>query len=192
MWASVAYPSLKPLAQWVTDLITRLAFIQRWVDKGKPPAFWISGFFFPQAFITGTLQNHARKHQLPIDTISFGFKLRKEAADEVRASPADGAVVHGLFLEGARWDGAKALLQESRPKELFTTLPPVELQPLQHRVQPTSGMYVTPVYKTLSRYGTLSTTGHSTNFVMSIEVPSAQPQEHWVKRGVAALLSLNF
>jgi dynein heavy chain len=47
-WASVAYPSMKPLSAWVEDLMERLQFIQDWIDKGVPPVFWISGFYFPQ------------------------------------------------------------------------------------------------------------------------------------------------
>jgi dynein heavy chain len=199
MWSKEAYPSLKPLGTWVPDLLSRLSFIQAWIDSGKPPAFWISGFFFPQAFITGTMQNHARKYQLPIDTVSFGFKLQPQhfelvSCPLITAPPTDGAYIYGLFLEGARWDGDAGLLKESAAKVLFTQLPVIHMLPEQHRKPPTEGVYYCPIYKTLARFGTLSTTGHSTNFVMTIEVPccAEQPQIHWVKRGVAGLLSLNF
>jgi Dynein heavy chain C-terminal domain len=39
--------------------------------------------------------------------------------------------------------------------------------------------------------GILSTTGHSTNFVMDVRVPTSTSASHWIKRGTAMLTSLN-
>ena len=50
--------------------------------------------------------------------------------------------------------------------------------------------YSCPLYKTADRRGILSTTGHSTNFVMDIRMPCAQGNDHWIRRGACLLLSL--
>jgi dynein heavy chain len=48
------------------------------------------------------------------------------------------------------------------------------------------------MYKVLSRTGTLSTTGHSTNFVIYLELPTDIDEEIWIRSGVAVFLALKF
>jgi len=55
-------------------------------------------------------------------------------------------------------------------------LPMMLLLPEADRKVPESGIYNCPVYKVVSRRGTLSTTGHSTNFVMMFEMPTDKPE----------------
>jgi dynein heavy chain len=180
---------LFPIFPWSQ---ARLGFIRSWISDGHPPVYWISGFFFPQAFLTGTLQNYARRNQVAIDTISYGFAVLTDKKEDITAPPEKGCYIYGLFLEGARWDQDTKMLSESAPKELFASFPLMWFQPTVLREKPASGIFDCPVYKTLTRAGTLSTTGHSTNFVLWVEVPSDQPQRHWTKRSVALFCALKY
>ncbi|NXS97598.1 DYH1 protein, partial [Jacana jacana] len=106
--------------------------------------------------------------------------------------PDEGCYIHGLFLEGARWDPTAFQLVESRPKELYTEMAVIWLLPVPNRKPPATGTYLCPIYKTLTRAGTLSTTGHSTNYVIAVEIPTDKPQKHWIKRGTALICALDF
>lgn len=101
----------------MTDLKARVLFLNKWIDKGIPASFWISGFFFPQAFLTGCLQNYARRNTISIDTIQYGFKVLDKKYDK---RPAYGCIIHGLFLEGCRWNEQTHTLDESKSKILYT------------------------------------------------------------------------
>jgi len=193
LWSKKGPLSLKPLSNWFLDIIARCQFFQGWVELGKtPPAHWISGIFFPQAFFTGAMQNFARKYGEEIDLLSFSQVVLSEVNDpkrELTLPPEDGVYIYGVFLEGARWARSVERLQDSRPKELFTDLPPCLFLPVKNRV-PNIADYRCPCYKVLSRKGTLLTTGHSTNFVLYLELPTDQKVSKWIKAGVAAFLAL--
>ena len=76
MWEDVSFLSLKPLASWTNDLNARCEFFRKWVQQGTPKVFWFSGFFFPQAFITGVMQNYARAKVIAIDRLDFDYDIR--------------------------------------------------------------------------------------------------------------------
>jgi dynein heavy chain len=47
----------------------------------------MSGFYFPQGFLTGVLQAHARLYKIPIDTLGFRFKVLSIDKDKLTSSP---------------------------------------------------------------------------------------------------------
>ena len=83
-------------------------------------------------------------------------QVMRGSSTSLKAAPTDGCYIRGLYVEGARWDVAEFRLAESRPKELYTDMPVVWLQPAANRKPPTKGIYECPVYKTLTRAGTYS------------------------------------
>lgn len=99
LWANAAYPSLKPLASWVKDLVLRCDFIANWISRGPPKSFWLSGFFFPQGFLTGVLQNHARKYNLAIDHLNFRFKALPRYRDQADVSAATVKLDYGEEID---------------------------------------------------------------------------------------------
>jgi dynein heavy chain len=197
-WTSVGYASLKPLSYWVLDTIERVEFMRNWLKEGCPNAFPLYLFFFPQGFLTGALQNYARKHMIPINTLDFGFIVLEGDGDDDRTNdheditepPDDGVIIYGIHVQGMRWDGQKNCLENSKKGEMFDNLPPIHFLPARNRKIQT-GTYVTPVYKTTARAGSLSTTGTSTNFVVAVELPSELSSLHWVLNGGAGILNLD-
>jgi dynein heavy chain, axonemal len=73
---------------------------------------------------------------------------------------------------------------------LHAAMPIISFDPCERSQIRNFPHYKAPLYRTGERRGTLATTGHSTNFVMTIVLPSLHPAAHWVKRGAAVLTSL--
>ena len=101
--------------------------------------------------------------------------------------PEDGVNFHGLFLQGARWDINKGCLEDSEPRKPIVVFPVIWLEPVDINEPVDVGCSSCPLYKTSLRRGELSTTGHSTNFVLFLHLTSELPGDYWIRRGAALL-----
>jgi len=190
LWTKVAYPSLKPLSGWFKDLQERVTFFTSWLTTGQPACFNLPAFFFQQGFMTGILQMHARRYGLPIDTLSFSYKiLELETAAEVGEAPVDGVFIEGFFIVGARFDREKMMIADSNHKEMQDTLPVFHFMPTQN-FQRSNADYECPLYKTAVRAGVLTTTGASSNYIIGLDIPTDKTPDYWVRMGVATLCAL--
>jgi dynein heavy chain, axonemal len=68
------------------------------------------------------------------------------------------------------------------------SVPLIHFIPSHKHVASDDSAYACPLYKTAARAGTLSTTGHSTNFVVTLHLPSDRAADYWVSQGVALLV----
>lgn len=106
-WVKWAFPSLKPLNSWMEDLLERVTFMKKWVERGPPSAFWLPAFFFPQGFKTAALQMHARANLLEIDKLTFKTNVLPGFLDSVQEAPETGCQIYGLFIQGCKWDAKR-------------------------------------------------------------------------------------
>jgi dynein heavy chain len=158
-----------------------------WLEKGTPLSFWLPAFFFPQGFMTATMQTYARSTKTPIDTLAFRTNVLPLTLDDIKEKPEIGVNIHGMFMQGAKWDYNKKCVEDSDPKVAIIQFPVIWVEPIEDKDYNLDKKYQCPLYKTSVRAGELSTTGHSTNFVLFIDLPSEQGGDYWVRRGTALL-----
>lgn len=105
VWADVGFLSMKPLASWIIDCNERIDFLNNWIANGTPIVYWMSGFFFPQAFLTGNLQNYARAKTIAVDRVSFRYDVKDHLTKEkIKEKPEHGCLVYGMYIEGCKWN----------------------------------------------------------------------------------------
>ncbi|XP_042367999.1 dynein axonemal heavy chain 2 [Plectropomus leopardus] len=184
-----AYPSLKPLAAWTRDLCQRVNQFARWAETAQPPnLFWLSGFTFPNGFLTAVLQSSARQRNISVDTLSWEFIVSTVDDSNLLYPPKEGVFIRGLYLEGAGWDKRNSCLVEAEAMQMVCPIPTIHFKPVENRKKAAKGVYLCPCYYFPVRSGGAG----RPSFVVGVELKSgAVTADHWIKRGTALLMSLD-
>ncbi|KAM6240343.1 dynein axonemal heavy chain 9 isoform 4-T5 [Spheniscus humboldti] len=181
-WIKRAYPSTASLGTWFADLLTRIKELEAWTgDFSLPSAVWLAGFFNPQSFLTAIMQSTARKNEWPLDKMTLQCDVTKKNREDFASPPREGAYVHGLFMEGARWDAQTGIITDSRLKELTPAMPVIFIKAIPADKQDIRNMYPCPVYKTRQRGPT---------YVWTFNLKTRENPSKWVLAGVALLLQI--
>lgn len=180
---------MKPLGSFVRDLLMRIEFFTKWADRCSPPTiFWLSGFSFPNAFLTSVLQKSARSQKIAIDDLSWEFIVMTEPDTSIRESPPEGVYVSGLFLESGSWNRERSCLQEPKILELICPMPTIHFKTTLNVKRKSKKIYECPTYY----YPIRAARGPVISFVISIDLKAGdQTSGYWIKRGTALLLSLS-
>ncbi|XP_010006976.1 PREDICTED: dynein heavy chain 17, axonemal [Chaetura pelagica] len=181
-WTRYAYPSLLNLGAWYADLLLRIRELEVWsTDFVLPASVWLAGFFNPQSFLTAIMQSMARKNQWPLDKMCLSVEVTRKNREEVTAPPREGSFVHGLFMEGARWDIPSGALAEARLKELTYMMPVILIRAIPMDRLDTKNIYECPVYKTRMRGPT---------YVWTFNLKTKDKAAKWILAAAALLLEI--
>jgi len=184
-WAAVAYPSLRPLSSWIKNLISRHTQLSEWTSSptNLPNTVWLPGLFNPASFLTAVQQVAARKGGYALDATALVTEVTRKVDSQVDAPPREGAYIHGLYLEGARWEERNGCLEESRPKEMACALPVLHVKGVPaEKVSVSADSYACPVYTTEARFR---------QEVFTVQLKGGkQPARKWAQAGVALLLDV--
>jgi len=210
-WEKYAWWSKKSLSSWFLDLLARIEQLQQWTSTLELPySMWLSGLFNPSAFNTAVMQVTARKKGLPLDNMTTETHITTTMdPSKMTAHPENGAYIHGVFIEGARWAGAgpnadedeagepwmvdnaecSGFLMDSHLKDLLPAMPVIYLKAVevQNGWEPSSVGYLrnahdvleTPVYITTFRGPT---------YLFLATLTSTESLSKWVLASVALIL----
>jgi len=114
-----------------------------------------------------------------LDKMVLQCDVTKKNKDDFNAPPREGAYLHGLFMEGARWDIQTGSVAESKLKELTPMMPVVHIKAIPSDRKETKNIYECPVYKTRDRGPT---------YVWTFNLKTKEKAHKWILGGVAILL----
>jgi dynein heavy chain len=118
------------LGGWFAGLMDRQGMLDTWLENGRQimKSYCITNFTNAQGFLTGMQQEVTRQHkkdQWALDDVISHTEILQFDMERIRDVPEEGQHIHGLFIEGGRWNRAESKLDESEPKKLFVPMPAI-------------------------------------------------------------------
>ena len=174
------------LSRWYRDVQERHSQLDKWTARNldHPKTVWLPGLFNAKAFITAVQQVYARANQLPLDVMAFMTEVTKVTPQEIDKYSEEGAYIHGLTMEGARWDVQEGTVKDSNPKELRCLLPVINVIPVTTDKYDVTGYYKCPVYMNMQRANVYSAQVST----FTLKHPPDQPSVKWTLASVALLM----
>eukprot|EP00898_Chlorokybus_atmophyticus_P005691 jgi/Chlat1/6122/Chrsp409S05665 len=176
------------LGVWFNGLLQRYDQLNRWLNTGRPKAFWLTGFFNPQGFLTAMKQEVARKHaaeKWALDDVVMASEVTFPAkeVENLREGPNEGVYVYGLYLDGCAWNAKENRLVDPEPKKLYCALPLLYVTGVLATNKRTDQQYSCPTYRVKARTGQ--------HFVANFDLRSEDPPSKWILRGVSLLCTVD-
>lgn len=176
------------LGNWFTGLLQRYDQLNKWLNLGRPKAYWMTGFFNPQGFLTAMKQEVNRKHaadKWALDDVVMTSEVTHppKEFETLKEPPSEGVFVYGLYLDGCAWNGKENRLVDSEPKKLYHPLPVLYVTGVQAKDKKKHGVYDAPTYRVKKRTGL--------NFITTFSLRTEDEKSKWVLRGVALLCTVD-
>jgi len=147
---------------------------------------FLNRLFNPQSFLTAIKQVASREFGYELNKLYIKTDMQKKFYEEADQLPPlkEGAYTFGFHVDGARWDPAVGVLEESYPKRPYSVCPVVTCKALlipEGANKEDKTTYQCPVYKTDQRAST---------FVFFAQLKTKAPPHKWVLAGVSIILDV--
>jgi dynein heavy chain len=178
-WTKLAWPSLRMLGMWKANLVQRVQQLVDWQGSPMdlPRCLWLGGLINPQSYLTAIKQMKAQRESLELDRLTIQTDVLKRSAEDVEPS-RDGAHITGLYITGATFDMATLTVEKSRPRQMETLMPVINVRSVLLEKLDLKGVFQCPVYKTQQRGPT---------YVFSAQLKTKSTPARWVMAGACCV-----
>jgi dynein heavy chain len=145
----------RSIGSWLAALARQTEFLQSWCSEGSPRSYYLPGLRFPHGLLAAVTQQYARSHGVASDQLRLHTQVTRLADPAPLQYRYDlqefgGLFIHGLWLEGGRWDASSGMLLDPQGTTAHTeSMPVVWCRPVQLRdaslVDPATPRTSTPV-----------------------------------------------